>query len=235
MNDAGPVTRALRNLVHDGGGGEALAAGICCASVDGLGVTGAALSMCLPQIAPAHEVLYATNATAAHLEELQYTLGEGPSLQALATGRPVLAPDLRDGADAWPILLSELRQHASVGALFGLPLRWGVIDLGALCLYRTTAGALAGAQLRDLLVAVDLAAVLLLGARTDLGDGQWLDQLVRGRAEIHQATGMMVVQLGASALDAFARLRAHAYAERLPLAEVAHQVVTRRLRFTADT
>jgi hypothetical protein len=50
--------------------------------------------------------------------------------------------------------------------------------------------------------------------RTDPGDGVWLDRSVHGRAEIHQATGMVVIQLGVSATDALARTRAYAFAEQ---------------------
>ncbi len=49
---------------------------------------------------------------------------------------------------------------------------------------------------------------------------------------MHQATGMILVQLGIPAQDAFVRLRAHTFATRRPLAEVARDVVVRRLVFT---
>jgi ANTAR domain-containing protein len=66
------------------------------------------------------------------------------------------------------------------------------------------------------------------------GDGVWLDHSVYGRAEIHQATGMVLVQLGANATDAVARMRAYAFAEQRSLSDVARDVVSRRLRFTQD-
>ena len=46
---------------------------------------------------------------------------------------------------------------------------------------------------------------------------------------------MVLVQLGVSAADAFARLRAYAFAEQRPLGDVAQDVVARRLTFTNDT
>ena len=51
------------------------------------------------------------------------------------------------------------------------------------------------------------------------------------RAEVHQATGMVSVQLGVSLAEALVRLRAHAWAEDRLLADVAADVVARRLRF----
>jgi AmiR/NasT family two-component response regulator len=80
-----------------------------------------------------------------------------------------------------------------------------------------------------------MAALMFLGIRTDPGDGMGLDHSVHGRAEIHQATGMVVAQLGVSAQDALARLRAYAFAEQRLLGDVAHDVVSRRLHFIPDT
>ena len=54
------------------------------------------------------------------------------------------------------------------------------------------------------------------------------------RTEVHQAAGLIVAQLGIPGQDAFVRLRAHAFATRRPLAEVARDVVAHRLVFTQD-
>jgi AmiR/NasT family two-component response regulator len=53
--------------------------------------------------------------------------------------------------------------------------------------------------------------------------------------EIDQATGMLTVQLGVTAAEAFARLRAYAYSQDRRLADVARDIVTRRLRLTPDS
>ena len=58
------------------------------------------------------------------------------------------------------------------------------------------------------------------------GDGQSLHS-----PQVHQATGMISVQLDLGMQDAFARLRGRAFADRRSLAEVAADVVARRLRF----
>jgi len=64
-------------------------------------------------------------------------------------------------------------------------------------------------------------------------DGQGRD-LALHRAEIDQATGMLTVQLGVPAAEAFARLRAYAYARDRRLADVAGDIVARRLRLHRD-
>jgi hypothetical protein len=69
---------------------------------------------------------------------------------------------------------------------------------------------------------------------TDADDGGWVDHAFGHRAEIHQATGMVLVQLGINATDALARLRGYAFVHRRLLLDVARDVVERRLVFTED-
>jgi hypothetical protein len=87
----------------------------------------------------------------------------------------------------------------------------------------------------------DAATVLLLGRAdgdAEDGDGAGLGgqapDLALHRAEIDQATGMLTVQLGVPAGEAFARLRAYAYSRDRRLAEVAGDIVARRLRLHRD-
>jgi AmiR/NasT family two-component response regulator len=55
------------------------------------------------------------------------------------------------------------------------------------------------------------------------------------RAQVHQATGMISVQLGVGQAEALVRMRAHAFRHRRALADVASDVVARRLRFNEDS
>src|SRR5437763_51787 len=54
------------------------------------------------------------------------------------------------------------------------------------------------------------------------------------QSEVHQATGMITVQLGVTVAVALVRLRAYAYAHDRRLRDVAADVVARRLRFDPD-
>lgn len=51
------------------------------------------------------------------------------------------------------------------------------------------------------------------------------------RREVHQATGMVLAQLGLSATEAFSRLQAHAFFSGYTVEYVAREVVMRRLDF----
>lgn len=237
------ATGALLAIDRHNTSDAALAQRICQACTAGLDVDGAVLS--LLTATASRVTLWASDATAELIEDLQFTLNEGACMEAAATGRPVLVPDLHDSTETsrWPMFAAAVAEQTQVRALFALPLQWGAVNLGVLDLYRLTAGGLSAAQYRDALSAADIAALMMLGQRTDpaLGvetgdvDGRgWLTDMSNHRAEVHQATGMVLAQLGISATEALARLRAHAFVEHRLLADVAHDVVSRRLRFTEE-
>jgi ANTAR domain len=116
-----------------------------------------------------------------------------------------------------------------------------VIRAGVFGLYRGSAGPLSDRQLGDLLILADVATVMLLGSAAghwEVENGAGLDgqapDLALHRAEIDQATGMLTVQLGVSPAEAFVRLRAYSYSQDRRLAEVAGDIVARRLRLRPD-
>jgi hypothetical protein len=235
--ELGVVTRALLSIARTLRDDRVLAERICQAAAEGLEVDGAAIS--LLTASTLRETLYATDATAELLEDLQFSLGEGPCVDAATSGGPVLIADLNDPAQTsrWPMYAAAVVDQARVGAVFAFPLQWGAINLGVLDLYRRDPGPLSSAQVRDAISASDAAALMLLALRTDPdpeGDEVW-DRSWSKRAEIHQATGMVIAQLGINPTDAFARLRAHAFTEGVSLSDVARDVVARRLHFTEDT
>lgn len=192
------------------------------------------------------ETVCATDEVAEQLESLQFNLGEGPCVEALSTGRPVLVADLQQVRDArWPMFAAAAARTAA-RAVFSFPLQIGVIDVGVLDLYRDRPGLLTDAELSAALLGTDVALWSLLGLRTGthpdddpgamLGDdGGWLTERGRARAQVHQATGMVMGQLEVTAEAALASLRAYAYAHDRPLDEVARDVVARRLRFPAPS
>jgi hypothetical protein len=70
---------------------------------------------------------------------------------------------------------------------------------------------------------------------TALDPHGWLTGAPLHRTEVYQATGMIIAQLNVSAAVALARLRAYAFVNGPSLAEVAREVVARRLRFDKET
>ena len=95
--ELGTVTRAVMGIVRDGADDHTLAQRICQVCVEGLDVDGAAISVLTASVS--RETLWATDATAELLEDLQFTLNEGACMEAAATGRPVLVPDLHHSTE----------------------------------------------------------------------------------------------------------------------------------------
>jgi len=168
------------------------------------------------------------------IEELQFTLGEGPCVDAYNQGRPVLEPDLADPEEPRWLAFSPRALAADARAVFGFPLQVGAVRLGALNLYRDRPGPLSDDQHADALVLADVAAQFVLAKQANAPLDMVATELDAGAnfhlAE-HQASGMVAAQLGVSVAEALIRLRAHAFSHDVALTQVADEVVARRLRF----
>ncbi len=182
-------------------------------------------------------MLAGTDGPVAIMEDLQFTLGEGPCIDASTSGRPVLQPRLADtGPARWPAF-AEGALGCGVRAIFAFPLQVGGIRVGVLDLYRDAEGTLDPHELAESLAFADAATSVLLRlqARTGLRDsGPGLVDMIEHRAEVHQATGMVSVQAMLGLAEALVLLRAHAYAAERPLLDVARSVISRSLRFRPE-
>src|SRR5437588_2104919 len=174
-----------------------------------------------------------SNDVSALIEELQYTLGEGPCVDAYHEDRPVLEPDLASqGASRW-LAFASPAVAAGARAVFGFPLQVGGIRLGALNLYRDQPGPMSEEQFADSLVLAGLAAQAVLAMQAHASPGALATELEGGadfRFVVHQASGMVAVQLGVSVGEALVRLRAYAFGNDRLLGGVAEAIVARTLR-----
>jgi hypothetical protein len=204
---------------------------ICAVGLELLSVTGAGVMVMAER---AHQgTLYATDEMVSHLEELQNAAAAGPCIDSYVLGRPVLAPDLAvDGIGRWP-LLATAALGAGVKALFSFPLQIDDASFGALNLYRDRPGPLTEEEVDDarLLAAMAMREVLGLQALGVPGSlPAVIADLSGDRVVIEQATGMIAAQLDADIVTAARRLRDAAEQDDRPLAELAHDVVERRVR-----
>ncbi len=170
---------------------------------------------------------------AAVIEQLQLTLGEGPGIDAYAEGRPVLIEDLAGAARRW-VLFTPAARDLGVRAVFAFPLQLGAVRIGVMSLYAGPANRLVDGKLADMTTLADLVtdAVLAMQAGAGIDELSWaLSNAAEHRAVVHQATGMLIMQLECSAQDALARLRAKAFADGVGVDEVSRLVVERQLRF----
>ncbi len=172
----------------------------------------------------------------ARIDDLQFQLGEGPSIDASNSSRPVLEPDLARASTQWPAFV-DAALAAGVRAHFSFPLEMGAARLGVLSLYRQAPSDLDERDLADALSLARIAVQLVLDQQAGITPGELpgrLPEILHHRMRVHQATGMIAAQLDSDVVTALGRLRAHAWANELSVETVAEAVVERRLRFTHD-
>jgi GAF domain len=213
---------------------------LCQACVELLEVDGAAISVVLDGVTEG--TFGSSNELSRRIDELQYTFGEGPCLDAVRLGQPILVDDLGRTADhRWPAF-SAGALNSRVGAVFALPVKLATSTLGALDLFRTSIGPLSKLSLSGAQWAAELAALPLLDLASEDADNEskhpgnsgW-DQLSSwGRIEIYQATGMVMAQLDVGSAEALVRIRAYAFAHDRTASEVAWDITERRMRFDPE-
>ncbi len=210
------------------------AAGLCAACVDVLAVTGAGITvMGGGQAGP----VCVSSQRMAALEDLQFTMGEGPCQDAFQSGRPVHAPHLDVSVLArWPSFV-DVAKDAGIGAVFAYPLSINGAKIGVLTLYQDDEGDLSMAQREDTMALVEILTETVLSLQDAAPVGvlaPGLEEAVKYRAEIHQASGMVSMQLQIPVAEALLRIRAHAFANGQPVGIVAADIVARRLRLADD-
>jgi len=168
-------------------------------------------------------------------DTLHADLGEGPAHDAHQFGWPVLVEDLVVDR-TWPAF-GPAAVAIGLRSMFAFPMRRGTVRVGTLTLSRPDASGLSDEHHADALVFARLALDLVLALQSENAPGE-LDarfiDAVANTAGIHQATGVVAVQLGISVAAALSVLRAHAYAQERSLRDVADDVVARRLRLDDD-
>jgi hypothetical protein len=226
--------RLLRILaqLRAGAGAQPETARLCVVCAHVVAMTGAGI-MLMSGDTPRGSVC-SSNPVSALIEDLQYTLGEGPCVDAYHQDRPVLEADLaQPGVPRW-FAFTPPAVDAGARAVFGFPLGVGSIRLGALNLYRDHPGPLSDDQHADALVMAGVAARAVLAIQAQAPPGALAAELESGSGfhyVVHQASGMVAAQLEVSVGEAMIRLRAYAFANDCLLADAAREVVSRRLRF----
>ena len=178
-----------------------------------------------------------SDSSIAALEDLQFTIGQGPCRDAHRLRRSVHAPRLDDSAFVrWPPFV-DLARTRGIGAVFAYPLVASGANVGVLTLYQQTEGELSKAQHDDSLAISRVLTETVLSLQDTVPFGTLaseLDVVVAYRAEIYQASGMVAVQLQIPPAEALLRIRAHAFANDQPVSDVAAQIVARRLLLPDD-
>lgn len=212
---------------------------LCQACVDLLGVDGAAISFVRDGVSQG--TFGSSGALSRRWDEYQFTFGEGPCLDAVRHGRPVLARDLQDPDEVrWPAFAGAMLE-SGVRGVFAFPVRIAATRVGALDLFRCTPGIIEddvrdGAGWASQLAALPMLELMSADVDWEVisEGGGWSQLESLERVEVYQATGMVQVQTGVDAAEALIRIRAYAYAHDIAISDLAWSIVERRLSFEPD-
>lgn len=216
--------------------GAAAANRLCEACVTLLDIDAAAISLVFDGANIG--TLGASGPAARKLDEEQFTHGEGPCLDAVAQRAAVAVVDLADPAESrWPAYGPAMLAH-QVRGVYAMPIMVAGQYIGAVDLFQTKPLLLAAEQVAGAVAVAELAQIPMLDlldqnlddAAATPGSDAWNELTSLTRAEVSQATGMLMAQLDITAPAALVRLRAHAYATGRSATEVARDILERRLR-----
>jgi hypothetical protein len=178
------------------------------------------------------ETVCSSDELAAELERMQLEDGIGPCWQAKATGIPTVIHDLESGGDlSWTAFLAAAQSHG-VRSTYVFPMTVGALDVGVVDLFATRAHALGPREVESAWAMADVAAVrvidhLLGNLSGSAGSGG------SPKRSIHQATGMVMAQLGIPSDDALVVIRAHAFATGTSIPDIAEAIIRRDIDFSA--
>lgn len=215
-------------------------AGLCEVAVSELRMSGAVVSLMTPLTRTRDQsgtIAAASSDAARSVEELEFSLGEGPGRDAFLGSRPVLTPELEGAFTRWPGYVPPALA-AGVRATFAFPLLVGAARFGVFHLHCSRARALTDHDTATSLVLTELATEIVLDTYAPIGDNTSSEMPLLGpddrRDGIYQAQGMVMVELGVGLREALARMRAHAFASEQGLADVAADILAGRTRLDRD-
>jgi hypothetical protein len=213
---------------------------LCAVAIGELRLAGAVVSLMTQGLQDGDQsgrIAAASSDLARAVEELEFSLGEGPGTDAFATSRPILTADLESALARWPGYVPAA-QAAGVLATFAFPMLVGAARFGVLHLHSAQVRQLTADDTATSLMLAELATEVVLDTFSRNGDHTAIDvPLLRSndhRDEIYQAQGMVMIQLRVSLEEALARMRAHAFATDLDLGELAIDILAGRALLPTD-
>src|ERR1700729_894878 len=168
-------------------------------------------------------VVAASSEAARLLELFQLQSDQGPCLDCFRSGQPVTAADLNAEAQRWP-RFAPAAGKAGFAAVQALPMRLREQVIGALNLFRATAGSFGPADVRVGQALADVATISLLHERSMRHSDTLNEQLqtaLNSRVVIEQAKGKLAERLGVDMDQAFTLLRDYARTSNRRLSDLA--------------
>ena len=224
--------RRIADQIEQVGPSFSLGHRVCTVAADLLSANDASLALVVNH---ATSWIEGSDDAAVVLDELQFSLGDGPSFLAIDSLAPVMAIDMTspEALRRWPAFAPVAIRHDAI-AVFSFPLRVGEARLGVMSAYRSAPGELTAAEYADGLVVASLATMALLQEQAGATPGDLAAVFSPGvthQSQVQLAAGMVSEQLDVPIIEALVRLRAHAYAHEQSVNSVARSVISRELAF----
>ncbi len=172
------------------------------------------------------QTVVATEAFVHEVDDVQYGLGEGPCLSAVALGRTFTSGNL-GGDPLWPRFgprVGRLGVHSALS----IPLLVGDVVVGALNVYARPRDGFGPEAPRLGEAFAGPAAVSVVNAQALAQAERLVGQLTQAlasRAEIDHAIGIVMGRTGGTSEEAFDRLRVQSQARQVKLVIVARELV----------
>lgn len=177
------------------------------------------------------EVIVSTSERSEFVEMMQLRAGEGPCVEAVATGQVVSVENLRDVADRWPKFAADARR-SGFASLHAIPMRLRDSIIGSLNLFRDRVGKLNEPDAIAAKALADIATISILQQRlveeSIVTQGQ-LQRALDSRVVIEQAKGYIAQRHNLDMDAAFQLIRSHARSTQTRLSEVATEIIAGRL------
>lgn len=177
------------------------------------------------------ELVASTSEAGRFVELIQLSAEEGPCIDSFHLSVPVMVADISAEISRWPGF-GALAALEGFNSVFAVPLRLRKTTIGTLNLFRMASSTLDDYEARAAQAMADVATIGILHERTLRASDAAREQLehaLQSRVTIEQAKGVVAFMSSISVEDAFDLLRKHARRTRRPLADVARDVVERRL------
>jgi hypothetical protein len=172
-------------------------------------------------------VVAASDPQAGRLELFQLQSQEGPCLDCVQTGKPIISTDLVADLGRWP-RFARRAIDSGVGAVHALPMRLRDEVFGGLNFFTAATGALDPEILQVGQALTNLAAIALLADRASGHRNLLTEQLqttLNNRLAIEQAKGIIAERAAVNIDEAFEVLRRHALQSHQKISDLAIAVV----------
>lgn len=227
--------RRIADQIDQSDSTRSLGTRVCAVAADLLSATTASLALVVNHTTSWIE---GSDDRAVILDEQQFSLGDGPTFQAIDSLAPVMAIDMTspESLRRWPAFAPVAIRNGAI-AVFAFPLRVGEARLGVMSAYRSEPGELSASQYADGLVVASLATMALLQEQAGATPGDLAAAFSPGvarQSQVQLAAGMVSEQLDISIIEALVRLRAYGYVHEQSVNSVARSVISRELTFQKE-